>query len=187
MIFLLRIFFSIFIFIFLLPIIMVIGLLIRIESEGPAFHMSKRIGQNNNIFNLYKFRTMHINTPQIATHIMIKSKKSYTTFFGKFLRKYSFDELPQIINILKGDMVFVGPRPALYNQEDLIKMRTIKGIEKLKPGITGLAQINGRDEISLKEKVDLDYRYLKEKSLFLDIRIIFFTFFKVIRGEDVKH
>lgn len=186
MIFLLRIFFSIFIFIILTPIILLIGLIIRIESEGPAIHISKRIGQNNNIFNLYKFRTMRIDTPQIATHIMNKSSKSYTTFFGKFLRKYSFDELPQIINILKGDMVFVGPRPALYNQEDLVKMRTMKGIEKLKPGITGLAQINGRDEISIKEKVNLDYKYLKERSLFLDIKIIFLTFFKVISGEDVK-
>lgn len=174
------------ILIFLSPIILLISILIKIESKGPIFHTSTRVGQNGELFNLYKFRSMRINTPQIATHLMFKKKKLYLTRVGKYLRKYSLDEIPQIFNILKNEMNFIGPRPALFNQYDLINLRKNKNIDRMKPGITGFAQVNGRDSISIKKKVDYEYYYFINKSLILDIKIIIKTIYKVLFGADVK-
>ncbi|MBT7515716.1 MAG: sugar transferase, partial [Candidatus Marinimicrobia bacterium] len=145
----------------------------------------KRVGQNNAHFWIYKFRTMKKNTPDIPTHL-VKNGKSLYTAIGPFLRKYSIDELPQLINIVKGDMTFIGPRPALYNQDDLIELRTQAGVDRLIPGVTGWAQVNGRDELSIPDKVKMDEYYLKNKSLWLDIKILFMTVFKVFKTEGVK-
>ena len=143
------------------------------------------MGQNNAHFWIYKFRTMKKNTPDIPTHL-VKNGKSLYTAIGPFLRKYSIDELPQLINIVKGDMTFIGPRPALYNQDDLIELRTQAGVDRLIPGVTGWAQVNGRDELSIPDKVKMDEYYLKNKSLWLDIKILFMTVFKVFKTEGVK-
>jgi O-antigen biosynthesis protein WbqP len=181
---------DIFLSLLLLPIILPIHLLlviiVKLTSTGPALHWSKRVGRNNIIFKMPKFRTMYTNTPQVATHLL-QDAGSYITPIGKILRKTSLDELPQLISIFTGEMSFVGPRPALFNQDDLVQLRTSKGIEQLTPGLTGWAQINGRDEIPISEKVKLDEYYLKNKSLVLDIRILFMTFFKIINSEGVKH
>lgn len=175
------------IFIVILAIPMfIISLIICISTKGPAFYYSKRIGKNNKIFNMPKFRTMRIDTPQLATHLL-KDADQWITPVGKFLRAHSIDELPQLFNILFGDMSFVGPRPALFNQEDLISLRTLKGIEKIIPGLTGWAQINGRDEPTVYEKVELDFYYLKNRSFTLDLKILLITFLKVIKKEGVKH
>tara|TARA_B100000963_G_scaffold1987_1_gene1527 strand:- start:3645 stop:4214 length:570 start_codon:yes stop_codon:yes gene_type:complete len=170
----------------LLPIIFVISLLIKFTSPGPIFHWSKRVGANNKIFMMPKFRTMKINTPQLATHLLQNPHDFYSPI-GMWLRKYSLDEVPQLISIMRGDMHFVGPRPALYNQEDLIALRTNAGVDKLVPGVTGWAQINGRDEISIQCKVEFDLEYLYKRSFKFDFYIIFLTLLKVLRKEGISH
>ena len=167
------------------PIILIISLLIKLTSKGPVFFKQRRIGKNNEEFNILKFRSMRIDTPNVATHLL-KDPSVFITPLGKFLRKTSLDELPQLINILKGEMSIVGPRPALYNQYDLIDMRTEVGVHKLVPGLTGWAQVNGRDEISLEEKVALDKEYMNMQSFWMDIKIIFMTVFKVAKSEGVS-
>jgi O-antigen biosynthesis protein WbqP len=165
---------------------LVIAVMIKVSSKGPVLFWSDRVGINNVIFKMPKFRTMYDNTPDIATHLL-KNADLYLTPVGPYLRKYSLDELPQLWSILKGDMSFVGPRPALHNQEDLIAIRTARGINHLIPGITGWAQINGRDEISIPVKVLYDEYYLRHHSFFFDLRILWMTFSKVIRSEDIQH
>jgi O-antigen biosynthesis protein WbqP len=165
---------------------LVIALLVRLTSQGPSLHWSKRIGLNNQFFLMPKFRSMKINTPQLATHLMTNSQ-SFLTPIGSFIRKTSLDELPQIISVIKGDMSFVGPRPALFNQDDLIKLRAEKNVHTLKPGITGWAQINGRDELPIPIKVEFDQYYLKNKSLILDLKIIFLTAYKVFKSDGISH
>jgi O-antigen biosynthesis protein WbqP len=166
--------------------IAVIAILVKFNSSGPAIYWSDRVGRDNKNFFMPKFRTMCKNSPEIATHLM-KNVESYLTPFGSFLRRTSLDELPQLWSVLKGDMSFVGPRPALFNQDDLIKLRTEKGISVLLPGITGWAQINGRDNISIPIKVSYDEYYLKNHSFFFDLKILWNTFFKVIKKEGVVH
>ena len=168
------------------PLLIVIAIIIFLSDKTPVIFKQKRIGSNNQYFLLYKFRTMKNKTPNIATHLIEDPSKYYITT-GALLRKLSFDELPQLYNIVKGDMVFIGPRPALYNQNDLIKLRTKNNLHKMKPGITGWAQINGRDSISIEKKVELEKLYLKEKSLFLNTKIILMTFLKVFLVSDVEH
>ena len=170
--------------ILLSPIIAIVSIIIYLESGSPIFFKQKRVGKNNKLFTIYKFRTMLKDTPDIATHL-IDSRSIKFTRIGPFLRKYSLDEIPQLFNVIKNEMVLIGPRPALYNQKDLIKKRTYKGIEVLIPGITGWAQINGRDELEIDEKVNMDYYYLKNKSTFLDVKILFLTFFKAIKADGV--
>ena len=165
---------------------LVIAVLIKLMSKGSVIFWTDRVGKNNRIFKMAKFRTMKINTPQLATHLM-ENPEEYLIPCGKFLRKFSFDELPQLFNIFKGEMSFVGPRPALFNQHDLIELRTSKNIHKLIPGVTGWAQINGRDELPIPLKVEFDEYYLKNKSLLLDARIILITALKVIKKEGVSH
>ncbi len=169
----------------ILPFI-IIAFGIKISSNGPIIHWSKRIGKDNEIFLMPKFRTLEINTPDVATHILINHDK-YSFFFGSILRKSSIDELPQLWSVVRGDMNFVGPRPALHNQIDLKKLRTEKNIQILKPGITGWAQVNGRDEISLSEKVNYDFDYLKKRSLLFDLYIIFLTVISVVKKKDINH
>lgn len=164
----------------------VIAVIVKITSKGPALHWSKRIGINNQIFLMPKFRTMLIDTPDVATHLLNDPEKHLTPP-GAFLRKYSLDEIPQLWSILKGDMSFVGPRPALFNQDDLIGLRTAKGIHKLVPGITGWAQINGRDDLPIPQKVEYEEVYLRNSSFLFDLKILYLTFLKVVRAEGVKH
>lgn len=170
----------------LLVPILVIALLIRLTSKGPALYWSDRVGIDNKIFRMPKFRTMRIDTPAVATHLL-KDPGAYLTSVGPFLRRTSLDELPQLWSVLKGDMSFVGPRPALFNQDDLIALRTAKGVHRLIPGITGWAQINGRDDLPIPVKVEFEEYYLKNRSLMFDIRILFMTLFKVIKREGVTH
>lgn len=167
------------------PIIIIISLIVKLTSPGPVFFRQRRTGKDNVEFFIYKFRTMRIDTPNVATHLL-KDPDAYITKIGKFLRKTSLDELPQLFNILSGKMSIVGPRPSLYNQDDLIKLRTESGVSALVPGLTGWAQINGRDEIPIAKKVELDKEYLENKSLWLDIKIIFLTAFKVLKSEGVQ-
>ncbi len=167
-------------------LIFLIVVLIKMTSKGPILYWSDRVGTNNTIFKMPKFRTMHIDTPAIATHLM-ERPDDYLTTVGSFLRKLSLDELPQLWSVLKGDMSFVGPRPALFNQYDLIELRTQKGIHVLIPGITGWAQVNGRDDLPIPLKVDYDEYYLKYKSLMLDLKILFMTIQKVLQQEGVTH
>ena len=164
---------------------MVISILIKLTSRGPVLHVTDRVGVLNKIFKMYKFRTMKVNAPRVATHLL-ENPKQYLTKFGVFLRKTSLDEIPQVFNILKGDMSFVGPRPALFNQDDLVALRTEKNIHNLIPGLTGWAQINGRDELPVPVKVEYDEYYLRNRSFLFDIKIMFLTIFKAIRGEGVK-
>ena len=171
--------------ILIMPMI-IIAISIRLTSKGEAIYWSKRVGLNNNIFNMPKFRTMRIDTPVIATHLLSNEDINYAPF-GYFLRRTSLDELPQIFSILRGDMSFVGPRPALFNQDDLIQLRTKHSINKLMPGITGWDQVNGRDELSISDKVDFDLEYMKKKSFLFDLKILLMTLFKVIRNDGVKH
>ena len=178
--------FSVIILICLSPLLIIIALAIILDNGFPIFFRQRRIGINNNEFWIYKFRTMKKETPDIPTHL-VKEARDYNTVIGPILRKLSIDELPQLINILKGEMVFVGPRPALYNQSDLIKLRTEKGIHKLKPGVTGWAQVNGRDDLSIPEKVKLDEYYLQNKSLWLNIKILFMTGVQVLFHKGVSH
>jgi O-antigen biosynthesis protein WbqP len=166
--------------------IFIVGLFVKLTSEGSALYWSDRVGINNSIFRMPKFRTMRIDTPAVATHLM-KNPESYLTPIGPFLRKFSLDELPQLYSILKGDISFVGPRPALYNQDDLVELRTEKGIHRLIPGITGWAQVNGRDELPIPVKVEFDEYYLNNRSFLLDLKILLMTFVKVVRREGVTH
>ena len=170
----------------LFPIFLIIGILILIEDYYPIFFFQKRIGLNNRTFKIIKFRSMKKSTPDVATDLL-ENPENYILKLGKFIRKLSLDELPNLINILKGDMNFVGPRPALPSQVELNIKREQLGIHKLKPGITGWAQINGRDEISIDKKVELDYYYLQNKSFLLDLKIIFLTFFKVFKKSNISH
>ncbi len=168
-----------------LPMLLV-ALAVRVTSKGPALYWSDRIGRNNCIFKMPKFRTMRTDTPAVATHLL-NNPTSWLTPIGGFLRKTSLDELPQVLSIIKGDMSFVGPRPALFNQDDLVALRTERGVHKLMPGLTGWAQINGRDDLPIPVKVNYDVWYLENQSLLLDMKIIFFTFLKVLRSEGVQH
>lgn len=164
----------------------IVALMVRFTSTGPVIYWSNRVGRYNKIFRMPKFRTMRVDTPAVATHLL-SNPDQYLTPVGSFLRKSSLDELPQLWSILVGDMSFVGPRPALYNQDDLIALRTEKNVHTIVPGLTGWAQINGRDELPIPQKVELDAYYLQHQSLFLDIKILFLTFFKVIKRDGVTH
>jgi len=182
--------FDLFFSICLVPVllfpILVIAVMVRLTSRGPALYWSDRVGVGNGIFKMPKFRTMRIDTPPVATHLL-QNPDAYLTPIGPFLRKSSLDELPQLWSVLKGDMSFVGPRPALYNQDDLIELRTKKGIHGLVPGITGWAQINGRDDLPIPIKVGYDEYYLKNRSFSFDIKILFLTLFKTVKSEGVQH
>lgn len=170
---------------FLLPLLIVASL-VRLTSSGPALYWSDRVGQNNRIFSMPKFRSMRTDTPAVATHLL-PDPKSCLTPIGSFLRKSSLDELPQLWSILKGDMSLVGPRPALFNQKDLIELRTQQGVDRLMPGITGWAQINGRDELPIPQKVALDAEYLRQRSFWFDLRILFLTAWRVLNRQGVTH
>ena len=170
----------------LLPFCLLVALVIVIEDGSPIFFKQKRVGVNYTFFNIYKFRSMKKNTPNVATHLLTNPEQ-FLLRIGAFIRKSSLDEVPNLINIIKGEMVFVGPRPALYNQDDLMALRVEAGVHKLKPGITGWAQINGRDEISLYQKVGLESEYAKRKSFLFDVRIIFLTFFKILKVKNITH
>ena len=159
---------------------------VRFTSKGASLYWSDRVGKNNTTFKMPKFRSMLINTPTIATHLL-DDPDSYLTPIGVFLRRTSLDELPQLFSVLKGDMSFVGPRPALFNQDDLIELRTKKGVDSLLPGITGWAQVNGRDELSIPDKVALDAEYLDRQSFWLDMKILWMTFLKVMKRDGVSH
>lgn len=169
----------------LLPVA-VVALAVRLTSKGPALYWSDRVGRGNHIFRMPKFRTMRVGTPAVATHLL-QDPDAHLTPIGSFLRKSSLDELPQLWSILKGDMSFVGPRPALFNQDDLIALRTASDVHHLLPGLTGWAQVNGRDELLIPEKVKLDVEYLQKQSLWFDIRILWLTFVKVVRRDGVTH
>ena len=173
-------------FIFLAIPMMITALAVKLTSPGPILYWSDRVGKNNTIFKMPKFRTMRTDTPAVATHLLGDPDR-WLTPIGKFLRKSSLDELPQLFSILTGDMSIVGPRPALFNQDDLIALRTEKGIHRLTPGLTGWAQINGRDELPIPVKVEFDEYYSKNRSFLLDMKIIFRTFVKVVKSEGVKH
>jgi len=172
-------------FILLLPIL-IVAVLVRLTSVGPALYWSERVGINNTIFKMPKFRSMKVNTPAIATHLLADPKNVLTPV-GDFLRKSSLDELPQLWSILKGNMSFVGPRPALFNQDDLITLRTEQGVHTLVPGLTGWAQVNGRDELPIPQKVMLDTEYLDRQSLWFDIKILWLTIVKVLKKDGVSH
>jgi O-antigen biosynthesis protein WbqP len=169
----------------LLPVI-VVALLVRLTSSGPALYWSDRVGRHNRVFKMPKFRSMLVGTPVVATHLL-ENPAARLTPIGSFLRRSSLDELPQLWSIVVGDMSFVGPRPALFNQHDLIDLRTQHGVDKLFPGLTGWAQVNGRDEIPIPEKVKLDSEYAARRSMLFDIRILWLTFVKVLRRDGVSH
>jgi O-antigen biosynthesis protein WbqP len=169
----------------LVPVCLV-ALMVRLTSPGPVLYWSDRVGRGNKIFKMPKFRSMKVGTPAVATHLL-PNPDSFLTPVGSFLRKSSLDELPQLWSILKGDMSFVGPRPALFNQQDLIELRTRAGVHALLPGLTGWAQINGRDELPIPQKVALDIEYLQKMSLWFDIKIIFLTALKVLKRDNVTH
>ncbi|HEY8803596.1 MAG TPA: sugar transferase [Clostridium sp.] len=175
---------SLLILVILSPLFLILGIIIKLNSKGPVFFTQMRIGKDNRQFKFYKFRTMKIGTPNVATD-KLDNSKSYITFIGKILRKTSIDELPQLINTFKGDMTFVGPRPALYNQNELNAMRTEAGVHKLLPGVTGWAQINGRDNNDDREKTEYDVYYKENKSFLLDMKILFKTVSKVLKAEGV--
>ena len=166
--------------------VVVVAILVRLTSKGPVLYWSDRVGKENTIFRMPKFRSMLVGTPAVATHLL-SDPKACLTPIGSFLRKSSLDELPQLWSIFVGDMSFVGPRPALFNQEDLIALRTACGVNKLTPGLTGWAQVNGRDELPIPEKVKLDAEYLQRRSFRFDIRILWLTFVKVLRRDGVSH
>ena len=166
--------------------LLLVALAVKVSSKGPAIYWSQRVGRNNRLFNMPKFRSMRTDTPAVATHLL-PDPKAYLTPIGSFLRKSSLDELPQLWSILKGDMSFVGPRPALYNQDDLITLRTQAHVHLLQPGLTGWAQVNGRDEIPIPDKVKLDAVYMQRQSLWFDIYILWLTVLKVIRRDGVSH
>jgi O-antigen biosynthesis protein WbqP len=168
------------------PFLLVIAFFIKVTSKGPVLHWSKRIGKENRVFQMPKFRSMRIETPQLPTHLL-PNPSHYLSPVGSFLRRTSIDEFPQLFSILVGDMSFVGPRPALFNQDDLIALRTERKIHLLAPGLTGLAQVSGRDELPIPIKVEFDYQYLLRRSFWLDIQIIAITVLKALRMEGVKH
>lgn len=170
--------------IILSPVFLIIALLIKLESKGPVFFKQERIGKDNINFMIYKFRSMRTDTPDVPTHLL-DDPEIFITKVGKFLRKTSLDELPQFINIIKGEMLFVGPRPALYNQYDLRDLRTEKGVQTLIPGVTGWAQVNGRDELEIPDKVEFDRQYLQYRSVLFDIKIFVMTVIKVFKKEGV--
>jgi len=178
--------FALSLLIVLSPIFLLVSLAILIEDGFPIFFTQKRVGINYTFFNIYKFRSMKKNTPNVATHLLTNPDQ-YLLRIGKFIRKTSLDELPNLINIIKGQMVFVGPRPALYNQDDLMTLRVATGVDKLKPGITGWAQINGRDDISIEKKVQLEQEYMNKRSTLFDIEIIIKTFTNVLFSKGVSH
>jgi len=178
--------FALTLIIILFPLFLIVAIVILIEDGFPVFFTQKRVGINYSFFNIYKFRSMKKNTPNVATHLLTNPDQ-HLLKIGKLIRKTSLDELPNLINIIKGDMVFVGPRPALYTQDDLMTLRVATGVDKLKPGITGWAQINGRDDISIERKVQLEQEYLKAKSFLLDIEIIIKTFTNVLFSKGVSH
>ena len=165
---------------------MIVALLVQVTSSGSILYWSDRVGRNNRIFSMPKFRSMRIGTPEVATHLLL-NPSAHLTPIGPFLRKSSLDELPQLWSILMGEMSFVGPRPALFNQDDLTALRTQQGVHTLTPGLTGWAQINGRDELPLPEKVALDVDYLEKKSFWFDIKILWLTALKVLLGHGVVH
>jgi O-antigen biosynthesis protein WbqP len=179
-------FFALFFLIIFSPVILVVAFAIFIEDGSPIFFKQKRVGVNYTFFKIYKFRSMKKNTPNVATHLL-SNPSQYLLKIGGILRKLSLDELPNLINILKGEMVFVGPRPALYNQDELMIFRVATGVSKLKPGLTGWAQINGRDDISLEKKVQLEQEYLYKKSFLFDIEILIKTFTNVLFSKGVSH
>ena len=177
--------FSFFLLVMFSPLFFIVALIIIFDDGLPIIFTQKRVGLNNTYFRIFKFRTMKKNTPDIPTHL-VNNSKSHFTRIGPILRKISIDEIPQLINVLRGEMTFIGPRPALYNQYDLIKLRTKVGVNKLAPGITGWAQVNGRDELSIPEKVKMDQFYLNNQSIWLDIKILFLTNLKVIKSEGIS-
>lgn len=177
---------SLLLLILFFPVFLVVGLFILIEDGFPVFFKQKRVGINYTFFHIYKFRSMKKNTPNVATHLL-ENPSQYLLKLGGLIRKLSLDELPNLINILKGEMVFVGPRPALYNQDDLMQLRVRAGVDKLKPGLTGWAQVNGRDEIALEEKVAFEKEYLERQSLWFDLKIVLLTFTKVLKSQGVNH
>ena len=178
--------FALIILLILSPLFLLVAISIFLEDGMPIFFKQKRVGINYTFFNIYKFRSMKKNTPNVATHLL-DNPGQYLLKIGGLLRKLSLDELPNLINIIKGEMVFVGPRPALYNQDDLMTLRVATGVDKLKPGITGWAQINGRDEISIEKKVQLEQEYLYKKSFIFDVEIIIKTFINVLFSKGVSH
>jgi O-antigen biosynthesis protein WbqP len=178
--------FALVLLIILSPIFFLLSITIFIEDGFPVFFTQKRVGLNYTFFKIYKFRSMKKDTPNVATHLL-SNPDQYLLKIGKFIRKSSFDELPNLINIIKGEMVFVGPRPALYNQDDLMTLRVATGVDKLKPGITGWAQINGRDDISIEKKVELEQVYMNKRSTLFDIEIIIKTFTNVLSSKGVSH
>jgi len=163
-----------------------VSVLVRLTSKGPALHISDRVGRENKIFKMPKFRTMRIETPALATHLMTQPEK-FLTPIGGFLRKTSLDELPQLLSILRGDMSFVGPRPALFNQDDLVALRTARGIHRIVPGLTGWAQVNGRDDLAIPVKVEFDEYYLNHRSFVFDLKILFMTALQAFTGKGVSH
>lgn len=173
-------------FILLLPIFIVTAFVIKLDSPGPILFRQRRPGLNNKIFHIYKFRSMRVDTPDVATD-KLESGSNYVTKSGKFIRKTSIDELPQLVNIIKGDMSIVGPRPALYNQYELIEKRTTKNIHRVRPGLTGYAQVMGRDDLDDDEKVKYDEYYVKNQSFLFDMKIILLTILKIFKGDGVKH
>ena len=172
-----------------MPLLLITSLMIVASSEGPAIYWSDRVGRHNRIFRMPKFRSMKINTPALATHLMNQNNKvsQHLTPIGRFIRKTSIDELPQLWSVLRGDMSIVGPRPALYNQDDLIALRTTAGVDQLLPGITGWAQVNGRDDVSIQQKVALDQYYLLHQSFYLDCYILYLTALRVVKSAGVSH
>ena len=170
----------------LAPLMLAIALAVKLSSYGPVLHLSPRVGRDNRIFTMLKFRTMRVDTPQVATHLL-ENPDRFLTPAGGFLRRTSFDELPQLLNVLRGEMSLVGPRPALYNQRDLINLRTVRGIHRLTPGLTGWAQINGRDQLAIPVKVALEEQYLQRRSNLFDLRILLFTIASVSRRSEVSH
>jgi O-antigen biosynthesis protein WbqP len=178
--------FALFLLIILSPLFLIVAFVILIEDGFPVFFTQKRVGINYSFFYIFKFRSMKKNTPNVATHLLTNPDQ-YLLKIGKFIRRTSLDELPNLINIIKGEMVFVGPRPALFNQNDLMRLRVATGVDKLKPGITGWAQINGRDNISIEKKVQLEQEYLYKKSILFDIEIIIRTFTNVLFVKGVSH
>ncbi len=168
------------------PLFVLVAIIIYLEDGAPIFFVQKRVGKDSSFFSMYKFRTMKKDTPNVATHLL-ENPKQYLLSMGGLLRKLSLDELPNLINIVRGEMVFIGPRPALYNQEDLMELRVAAGVDQQMPGITGWAQVNGRDEISLEQKVALEKEYLEKRSWKLDVQIILGTFFQVFRPKGISH
>ena len=166
--------------------ILIVAIAVRLTSPGPALYWSDRVGRHNRIFKMPKFRSMRIDTPAVATHLL-QNPDQWLTPIGSFLRKSSLDELPQLWSILKGDMSFVGPRPALFNQDDLIALRTEKGVHELVPGLTGWAQVNGRDDLPIPQKVELDAEYLQRRSLLFDLKVLWMTALKVLARDGVSH